>query len=62
VPGLMGRSDSSFRAMVIESEADTPGSSRASSYKDLTELDNEERRYPKGVNTFVKRMKDYGAK
>jgi len=63
VPTLMGRSNSSFRAMVIESEAGTPGTSRASSSQNLAALDDEQKRpLPKGVNTFVKRMKDYGAK
>ena len=63
VPTLMGRSNSSFRAMVLESEADTPGTSRASSSQNLAALDTESQRtLPKGMNTFVKRMKDYGAK
>lgn len=62
VPALMGRSNSSFRAMVIESESTTPGPSRASSSQNLASMDEEDsKRYPKGVNTFVKRMKGYGA-
>eukprot|EP00889_Picochlorum_renovo_P000353 jgi/Picre1/27383/NNA_000350.t1 len=62
VPALMGRSNSSFRAMVIESESTTPGPSRASSTQNLTSMDDEDsKRYPKGVKTFVKRMKGYGA-
>ena len=64
VPTLMSRQNSSFRAMVLESERTTPGNSRSSSYQNLSALDGEEpkNRFPKGVNTFVKRMKDYGAK
>jgi ATP-binding cassette subfamily C (CFTR/MRP) protein 1 len=63
VPTLMGRSNSSFRAMVLESDAGTPGTSRASSTQNLAALDGEQNRpLPKGMNTFVNRMKDYGAK
>ena len=63
VPTLMGRSNSSFRAMVLESDAGTPGTSRASSTQNLAALDGDQNRpLPKGMNTFVNRMKDYGAK
>lgn len=63
VPTLMGRSNSSFRAMVLESDSGTPGTSRASSSQNLAALDGDSgRSLPKGMNTFVKRMKDYGAK
>ena len=61
VPTLMSRSDSSFRKMVLESEATTPSTSRANSSQNLASMGKgEERRLPKGLNTFVKRLQDDG--
>ncbi len=62
VPALMSRSDSSFRKMVVESESmGTPSTSRANSSQNLASMGgNDERRLPKGLNTFVKRLQDEG--
>ena len=61
VPTLMSRSESSFRKMVLESESTTPSTSRANSSQNLAAMGgSEERRLPKGLNTFVKRLQDDG--
>lgn len=62
VPALMSRSESSFRKMVVESESTaTPSTSRANSSQNLASMAaNDERRLPKGLNTFVKRLQDDG--
>ena len=65
VPSLMARSDSSFRKMVLESEATTPSNSRvgsrANSSQNLAAMAaSDDRRLPKGLNTFVKRLQDEG--
>lgn len=66
VPTLMGRSDSSFRAMVLEAGGDSPAVSRSSSAHNLSAAAGEGSpgagARPVGANTFVRRLKggDYG--
>jgi len=68
VPTLMSRADSSFRKMVLESDATTPSNSRANSRANSSQNlaamaasgGGGGSRLPKGLNTFVKRLQDEG--
>ena len=67
VPTLMSRTDSSFRKMVLESDATTPSNSRANSRANSSQnlaamaaSGGGGSRLPKGLNTFVKRLQDEG--
>jgi len=69
VPTLMGRQTSTFRAMVLEAGLESPAVSRSTSMASLggseesgQQQGDAPRKLPKGMNTFVKRMKEYGAK
>ena len=69
VPRLMGRGDSTFRAMVVEAGLESPSMSRSASAAALAEAGSGDedgggsgRRAPQSINTFTKKMQGYGVK